>query len=175
MLKLEFNLNWNREFENEIEKKRGEKGKQCKLQRKMCSRENDPSCWYFYLCISSRYETYKQIWNSKTRFWNGECWKPKKALRTVRPLGRTVRGPDCPRWRRGRSARAQRQLGFLVSRGICYLKPWDWLRNQFEADQDLPLYRWRATTDWTPQQSVKSNIFLVFTLRIRSSSSLALV
>jgi hypothetical protein len=25
----------------------------------------------------------------------------------------------------GRSARAQRQLGFLVSREICYLKPWD--------------------------------------------------
>jgi hypothetical protein len=25
----------------------------------------------------------------------------------------------------GRSARAQSQLGFLVSRGICYLKPWD--------------------------------------------------
>jgi hypothetical protein len=34
-------------------------------------------------------------------------------------------GPDCPRWRRGRSAPAQRQLGFLVSRGICDLKPWD--------------------------------------------------
>jgi hypothetical protein len=27
MLKLEFNPNWNREFENEIEKKRREKGK----------------------------------------------------------------------------------------------------------------------------------------------------
>jgi hypothetical protein len=32
---------------------------------------------------------------------------------------------DVPRWWRGRSARAQSQLGFLVSRGICYLKPWD--------------------------------------------------
>jgi hypothetical protein len=64
----------------------------------------------------------------------------KEAVRTVRPWGRTVRGPDCPRWWRGRSARAQSQLGFLVSRGICYLKPWDWLGNQFEADPDLPLY-----------------------------------
>jgi hypothetical protein len=33
--------------------------------------------------------------------------------------------PDGPRWRRGRSARAQSQLGFLVSRGICCLKPRD--------------------------------------------------
>jgi hypothetical protein len=33
--------------------------------------------------------------------------------------------PDGPRWWRGRSARAQSQLGFLVSRGICYLKPRD--------------------------------------------------
>jgi hypothetical protein len=33
--------------------------------------------------------------------------------------------PNGPRWRRRRSVRAQRQLGFLVSRGICYLKPWD--------------------------------------------------
>jgi hypothetical protein len=32
---------------------------------------------------------------------------------------------DGPRWWRGRSARAQRQLGFLVSHGICYLKPRD--------------------------------------------------
>jgi hypothetical protein len=33
--------------------------------------------------------------------------------------------PDGPRWWRGRSARAQSQLGFLVSRVICYLKPRD--------------------------------------------------
>jgi hypothetical protein len=33
--------------------------------------------------------------------------------------------PDGPRWRRGRSAHAQSQLGFLVSRGICCLKPRD--------------------------------------------------
>jgi hypothetical protein len=33
--------------------------------------------------------------------------------------------PDGPRWWRGRSARAQSQLGFLVSRGICYLQPRD--------------------------------------------------
>jgi hypothetical protein len=33
--------------------------------------------------------------------------------------------PDGLRWWRGRSARAESQLGFLVSRGICYLKPWD--------------------------------------------------
>jgi hypothetical protein len=32
---------------------------------------------------------------------------------------------DGPRWWHGRSARAQSQLGFLVSRGICYLKPRD--------------------------------------------------
>jgi hypothetical protein len=30
-----------------------------------------------------------------------------------------------PRWWPGRSTRAQSQLGFLVSRGICYLKPRD--------------------------------------------------
>jgi hypothetical protein len=30
--------------------------------------------------------------------------------------------PDGPRWWRGRSARAKSQLGFLISRGICYLK-----------------------------------------------------
>jgi hypothetical protein len=34
-------------------------------------------------------------------------------------------GPDGPRWWCGRSAHAQSQLGFLVSRGICYLKPRD--------------------------------------------------
>jgi hypothetical protein len=33
--------------------------------------------------------------------------------------------PDDPRWWRGRSAHAQNQLGFRVSRGIYYLKPWD--------------------------------------------------
>jgi hypothetical protein len=32
---------------------------------------------------------------------------------------------DGPWWWRGRSARAPSQLGFLVSRGICYLKPRD--------------------------------------------------
>jgi hypothetical protein len=32
---------------------------------------------------------------------------------------------DGPRWWRGRSACAQSQLGFLVSRGICYLRPRD--------------------------------------------------
>jgi hypothetical protein len=32
---------------------------------------------------------------------------------------------DGPRWWRGRSARAQSQLEFLVSYGICYLKPQD--------------------------------------------------
>jgi hypothetical protein len=40
-------------------------------------------------------------------------------------VSRTVRGPDCPWWWRGRSARAQNQLGFLVYRGIGYLKPRD--------------------------------------------------
>jgi hypothetical protein len=33
--------------------------------------------------------------------------------------------PDGPWWWRGRSARAQSQLGFLVSRWDCYLKPRD--------------------------------------------------
>jgi hypothetical protein len=33
--------------------------------------------------------------------------------------------PDGPRWWRERSVRAPSQLGFLVSRGICYLKPRD--------------------------------------------------
>jgi hypothetical protein len=33
--------------------------------------------------------------------------------------------PAGPRWWRRRSARAQSQLGFLVSSGICYLKPRD--------------------------------------------------
>jgi hypothetical protein len=48
--------------------------------------------------------------------------------------------PDGPRWWRGRSARAQSQLGFLVSRGICYLKPRDQLGKKLETDPDLPLY-----------------------------------
>jgi hypothetical protein len=38
--------------------------------------------------------------------------------------GLTLR-PDGPRWWRGRSARVQNQLDFLVSREICYLKLWD--------------------------------------------------
>jgi hypothetical protein len=36
--------------------------------------------------------------------------------------------------------RAQSQLGFLVSRGICYLKPRDYIGKQFVADPDLSLY-----------------------------------
>jgi hypothetical protein len=35
------------------------------------------------------------------------------------PIGQTVRGLDDPQWRRGRSARAQNQLGFQISYGIC--------------------------------------------------------
>jgi hypothetical protein len=50
----------------------------------------------------------------------GHMLKAKKSLAD----GLALR-PDGPRWRRGRSACAQRHLGFLVSRGICYLKPWD--------------------------------------------------
>jgi hypothetical protein len=45
------------------------------------------------------------------------CLEPNWALRTVRPWGRTVRGPDSPRLRAGRSARVQSRLGFWV---LCY-------------------------------------------------------
>jgi hypothetical protein len=48
--------------------------------------------------------------------------------------------PDGPWWWCGRSVRAQSQLGFLVSRGICYLKPRDYIGKQFVADPDLSLY-----------------------------------
>jgi hypothetical protein len=37
----------------------------------------------------------------------------------------SVMGVELKKWPRGRSARAQSQLGFRVSRGICYLKPRD--------------------------------------------------
>jgi hypothetical protein len=47
------------------------------------------------------------------------CWAQKSVARTVRPWGRTVRGPDSLQWWRGRSARAQNQLGFRVSCGVC--------------------------------------------------------
>jgi hypothetical protein len=49
-------------------------------------------------------------------------------------------------------------------------------RKQFEADPDLPLYIDEGLQPIEPpQQSIKSSLFLVFTLFIRSSSSLVLV
>jgi hypothetical protein len=51
------------------------------------------------------------------------------SARTVRPWGRTVRGPDSPRLWTGRSAQAQNRLGFRVSCYVCWRKSRDKLGN----------------------------------------------
>jgi hypothetical protein len=53
----------------------------------------------------------------------------KMSGRTVRPWGRTVRGPDSPRLWAGRSAQAQNRLGFRVSYYVCWRESQDKLEN----------------------------------------------
>jgi hypothetical protein len=71
------------------------------------------------------------------------------------PRGRS--GPEA-----GRSARAQSQLGFLVSRGICYLKPRDYLGKQFEADPDLPLYVDEGLRPIEPPNNRSNQVYFLF-------------
>jgi hypothetical protein len=86
-----------------------------------------------------------------------------------------ARGPNCPRWWRGRSARAQSQLGFLVSRGICYLKP-RVNSEQLETDPDLPLYIDEGLRPIEPPSIESIQLLFAFiSSTIRSSSSLVLV
>jgi hypothetical protein len=105
----------------------------------------------------------------------GHMLDTKKSSHTGRPCGGTVRGPDSPRWWRGRSTRAQSQLEFLVSRGICYLKLRDYLGKQFEVDLDLPLYIDEGLQPIEPPTIDQIKSISRFTLCIRSSSSLVLV
>jgi hypothetical protein len=68
----------------------------------------------------------------------GICWKLKRASRTVRPRGRTVRA----------CAESVRVPSF--SRGLLPKTAGLARETVWNGSRPPPLYRWRVTTDWTP-------------------------
>jgi hypothetical protein len=58
--------------------------------------------------------------------------------------------------------RAQSQLRFLVSRGICYLKLRDELEKQFVADPDLPLYIDEGLRPINPPNNRSNQVYFSF-------------